>query len=255
MQCTIFGDPHIRSFDSATEDYYNTGVWNLVTSPSLGVIIQGVFLPTKATNGLSVTKEIGVGGSLIGNNVLRIGVERAFWNLQPILTTFPSTFICPGGYCTIIYNSNGGVLQPGREGKEMHVIHITMKSGVKIQINRWNLPSEGRYMNVQITMPRSAAPVSGLCGNANGNAMDDHRRAVFDQIGSTGVSQAELLTGLELVPVHNEISQCPDEKLRSAHADCKAASATFWPHMSCLISVCKGGTAEAWKAGQGAVVA
>merc|ERR1740138_1453096 len=114
MQCTIFGDPHIRSFDSAAEDYYNTGVWNLVTSPSLGVIIQGVFLPTKATNGLSVTKEIAVGGSLIGNNVLRIGVERAFWNTEPILTTFPSTFICPMGFCTITYNSDGQPLQTGR---------------------------------------------------------------------------------------------------------------------------------------------
>lgn len=252
-RCVIFGDPHVLSFDGYHGDFYQSGIWPLVKAPTIGVIIQGLFLPTHATNGLSVLKKVGVGGRFLQGNKLLIGVEHAFWNTQPILTTFPSSFMCPGGLCQITYNSQGKILQPGRENKAMKVIHVTFSNGVKMQINRWDLPSEGRYMNVEILMP-ATSPVFGLCGNMNGIMEDDHRRAIFSQVGTTGVPPAEALIEGGPYPINNEIATCPDATLMSAHDSCKAASGEFWPHMSCLEAVCKGSTAAAWKSG-GAMVA
>jgi len=242
-QCTIFGDPHVMSFDQQHADYYQSGIWDLVRTPT--VRIMGLFLPTQATNGLSVVKKVGVGGSFLNGNKLLIGEATAFWNSQPILTTFPSSFQCPDNLCQITYNSQGQVLQQGREGKQMRVVHITFPNQIAMQINRWNEPGEGRYLNVRITMSY-IADVDGLCGNMNGNPMDDKRRAVFGRIGNTGVPAAESLFPDTPPAVNNAIANCPDATLEQAHADCKRVSTKFWPPMGCLESVCTGSTAQSW---------
>merc|ERR1712066_228057 len=212
-------------------------------SPTVG--IQGKYHPTHATNGLSVTKKIGVSGSFIQNHKLIIGEEHATWDGTQILTTFPSTFHDPDGVgVSIVYNNHGELLQPGREGRALHVLHVHMPGGVSLQINRWNEAGEGRYINTKITMPPQPGQ-DGQCGNFNGNAIDDTRMAVIARLGKDGVPADELYFPGPKTIVNQDLENCPDDTLKSAYETCKGVSDKFWPHKACLKSVCNGGPALA----------
>merc|ERR1719188_15613 len=117
--CSIYGDPHAMTFDGLHSDYYTSGEFWIVKSTT--VIVQGKYSPTHATNGLAVTKQVGVGGSFLKGHHLIIGEEHATWNGQQILTTFPSQFRDTEGLVSIVYNNVGQLLQPSREGKALHV--------------------------------------------------------------------------------------------------------------------------------------
>merc|ERR1711941_167393 len=118
----------------------------------------------------------------------------------------PSTFHDPDGVgVSIVYNSQGELLQPGREGKQLHVVHVTMPGGVSLQINRWNEPNEGRYINTKITMPPQPGQ-DGQCGNFNGNVVDDSRMAVRARMGKNGVPQDELYFDGPKTPVNQDFA-------------------------------------------------
>merc|ERR1719242_1630473 len=92
-ECTIWGDPHIRTFDGMRSDYYSSGEYWIVKSPKLW--IQGRYLPTKMTNGLAVTKVLAIGGPMLKNGKLLISPTVTTWNGAQILTGFPSTYSVP----------------------------------------------------------------------------------------------------------------------------------------------------------------
>eukprot|EP00420_Gonyaulax_spinifera_P033355 CAMPEP_0197876058 /NCGR_PEP_ID=MMETSP1439-20131203/5141_1 /TAXON_ID=66791 /ORGANISM="Gonyaulax spinifera, Strain CCMP409" /LENGTH=408 /DNA_ID=CAMNT_0043495327 /DNA_START=11 /DNA_END=1234 /DNA_ORIENTATION=+ len=151
--CTVFGDPHVLTFDHKRADYYTPGEYWIVKSSTIS--IQGRYLPTKMTSGLGVTKILAVGGPLLKGNKLFVSSTSATWNDQPILTGFPSTYSVPG-VISMEYNDQGQTLQKGRAGMQLHVVHIKIEDGspegIVIQINRWTKDSEGHYINVRITM-------------------------------------------------------------------------------------------------------
>jgi len=211
---------------------------------SEAVKIQGKYLPTHATNGLAVTKEIAVGGSFLQGHKLVITEDIATFDGQQILVTFPSTFDDPNGLVSIVYNDQGQLLQPGREGKALHVLHITLPNGVAMQVNRWNEEGEGKYINTKITMPPQPGQ-DGHCGNFNGDIADDARLAVRSRLGPNGVPASELLLSGTTLPIDQGIEDCPDDTLKRAHEECKAVTTKFWPSMSCLKTVCGGGVATA----------
>jgi hypothetical protein len=239
--CQIYGDPHGTSFDGEHLDFYTAGEFYLVKSTT--VDIQARYAPTHATNGLSVTKQIAVSGPFLKGHRLIVGEEHAFWDGKPILGGFPSNFEVDG-LVRIEYNGQGQLLQPGREGKGLHVLHITLPNQVSIQVNRWNEPGEGRYINVKITMPKQPAQ-DGDCGNFDGNAGNDARLTERARVGKNGVPVAELLLQGGKTAVDLGIENCPDSTLVRAHEECKAVTDKFWPSMSCLKTVCNGGTATA----------
>merc|ERR1719150_909115 len=200
------------TFDNHHVDFYSQGEYWIVKSDA--VKIQARYMPTPITHGLSVTKEIAVSGSFINDHKLRISATTASWDGQPILAGFPSTFNNADPLVNLRYDDQGQLMQNGREGKALHVVHATLSGGVSLQVNRWNEAGEGDYINVKITMPRQPNQ-DGHCGNFNGNAEDDKRLQIRARVGTTGVDPSELLFN------------------QKEH--------TFAPSMQCMIDVCFGG--------------
>merc|ERR1712190_482503 len=157
---------------------------------------------------------------------LIIGEAHALWDEQPILTGFPSTFTDPAGLCSITYNDQGTLLQPGREGKSLHVLHITLPKQVSIQVNRWDEPGEGRYINVKITMPKQPLQ-DGDCGNFDGIPTNDQRLQVRARVGKDGIPAQDLILQGGKTAVDMGIELCSDETLTRAHEECKASSGKF----------------------------
>lgn len=240
--CTIWGDPHIRTFDGLRSDYYSPGEYWIVKSQN--VWIQGRYLPTKATNGLAVTKVLAVGGPFLKNAKLLVSPTWASWNGKRVLEVFPSDFSVPG-LLKMRYDGKGELLQKGRTGMAKHIVHISVTGpeGVMIQINRWTRASEGEYINARISMHAQPGQ-DGHCGNFNHNAADDDRLQVRARVGKTGVLPGQLLfkTKTPIVVTNRpSVNDCPSVKLDEAKASCKAKEGAFIPSMACLVDFCFAG--------------
>mmetsp|Transcript_89320 Transcript_89320/g.198518 ORF Transcript_89320/g.198518 Transcript_89320/m.198518 type:complete len:376 (-) Transcript_89320:344-1471(-) len=249
--CLVYGDPHVLSFDKAHADYYSSGEYWLVKSDT--VWIQARYQPTPVTHGLAVTKEIAIGGPFLkGHKLFFDAKSSSVWFTgaapQNILTSFPSSFHSADPLVDIQYNSQGKVLQKGRDGKPLHVLHITMPNGVNVQVNRWNEAGEGDYMNIELTMPGQPNQ-DGQCGTPNGNAADDDRMEVRKRLGTQGVAVGDLILPGAKTPIvvsnRPDISNCPTARLQMAEAACKKKEGKFIPSKQCLIDVCFGGKAFA----------
>jgi hypothetical protein len=244
--CKIFGDPHVQTFDGSHASFYSSGEYWLVKSQDIW--IQARYMPTPVTNGLSVVKEIAIGGPFLQGsngqkNVLRISALHASFNGQPIIPNFPDSFINKDPFVSMVTDSSGEVMQPGREGKQMHVVHVKLPKFVSLQINRWNEPGEGDYINVKITMPAQPAQ-DGHCGNFNGNPADDTRLAIRGRIGKNGVLEAELLFKVKTPvaqPNRPDLNDCPAPKAERAREVCAAQSSGGMASKDCMIDVCFGG--------------
>merc|ERR1711972_973923 len=198
------------------------------------VIIQGQYKPTIATSGLAVMTGIAFGGSFLKGNKLIISTRSATFNGQAILTTFPGSYNNPALGIAIQYDGVGHTMQKGREGKDLHVIHLTLPSNVQVQINRWMEPTEGDYINARITMPPQPNQ-DGHCGNFNGNQQDDDRLQIRARIGTTGVEPNLLILPGGKIPVGQstrpDINNCPGAKLKHAKEICKRKEGKFIPSM------------------------
>jgi len=241
--CRIWGDPHVLTFDNHRTDFYSQGEYWIVKSDT--VWIQARYLPTPITHGLSVTKEIIISGPFINMQKLRINARTASWNGQPILTEFGSTFTDPMSGVSATLNSQGELLQQGREGKPLRVVHVEMPNSVSLQINRWTEAYEGDYINIKITMP-SQPNQDGHCGNFNGNPEDDRRLLIRSRVGTTGVDPSVLLFNTKTPVVQADrpdINNCPEDRADQAKAACQEKGATELP--ACMVDVCFGGPAFA----------
>jgi len=232
------------TFDHMHSDYYSPGEYWIVKSQTIS--IQARYLPTKMTSGLGVAKTLAIGGPMLKGHKLFISADSATCDGQPILTGFPSSFNVPN-VVSIQYNGVGQLMQKGRAGKALHIVHIKVNDGtpegVQIQINRWTEASEGHYINVRITMHAQPGQ-DGHCGNFNGNPADDARPMVRSRLGTTGVPPQELLFATKTPVVKGnrpDINNCEPSTLAGAKSKCKAKEHKFIPSMSCLIDVCFGG--------------
>lgn len=176
---------------------------------------------------------------------ITVSATSASFDNQQILMGFPSSFNAPNfpGVSAQL-NSLGEFLQKGRNAANLRVVHLTLPSNVKMQINRWTEPAEGNYINAKITM--SAQPnQDGHCGNFNGNPADDARIQVRARLGVTGVAQGDMMFAGAKLPVGQsnrpDINNCPKPKLERAKASCKIKEHKYIPSMGCLIDGCFGG--------------
>jgi hypothetical protein len=244
--CRIFGDPHVSTYDGSHASFYSQGEYWIVRSET--VWIQGRYMPTPVTNGLSVVKEIAIGGPFLQStggqkNILRISALRATFNGAPIIPNFPDQWTNADPAISVVTNSEGEVLQSGRQGKEMHVVHVKLPNNVRLQINRWNEPGEGDYLNVKITNPRQPGQ-DGHCGNFNGDPADDTRPLIRARIGTTGVAQVNLLFARKTpvtAPNRPDPNDCPPDKANRARELCSQKCANGMANKDCIIDVCFGG--------------
>merc|ERR1712151_1313913 len=119
--------------------------------------------------------------------------------------------------------SVGQVMQSSRHGKDMHVVHVDLPLNIHLEINRWNEPGEGDYINTMITMSKQPNQ-DGHCGNFNGVLEDDTRPMIRSRIGTTGVPQEDLL--------------CHTNKTEMAKELCLKKSKTGVHNKECMIDVC-----------------
>jgi len=237
--CRLWGDPHVLTFDNHRTDFYSQGEYWIVKSDT--VWIQARYLPTQITHGLSVIKEIIISGPFVNYKKLRIDARNAYWDGQPILTNFGETFTEQQIGVRATLNDQGELLQQGREGKPLRIVHVDMPASVSLQINRWTEAYEGDYINVKITMP-SQPNQDGHCGNFNGNPEDDKRLMIRSRVGSTGVDPSQLLfnTKTPVVQANRpDINNCPEDRAQQARAACQAKGATEMN--ACMVDVCFGG--------------
>jgi len=177
--CTLIGDPHIKTFDGMKANYYTPGEYWIVKSPS--VSIQGKYAALKITNGLAVITGIAVGGKFLNGNKIIVYPRTVTINDQPILTAVGQAYHM--GDISAVRSNKGTLLQSNRPSNEpMDVITLTLPMRVTITVNRWTRQGEGDYLNVKISMSNLPG-MDGHCGNFNGIPADDARLIVRKRFG------------------------------------------------------------------------
>jgi hypothetical protein len=241
----------VVTFDGKHASYYTPGEYFIVKSST--VIIQGKYAALPSTNGLAVVKGIAIGGTFLHGHKLVITTmdvgNVVTYDGVPVVHGFPGGGKTADGLVSVQYNQAGAMMDEGKglngqaHDGQMHVLHITLPLQVTLQVNQWNEPGEGAYMNVKIMMPKQPLQ-DGQCGNFNGNPADDDRTQVRARLGTQGVPAGALLFPGGKTPIapgnRPDINNCPEEKLVLYKKLCDDSSATS---MECLIDRCFGGGA------------
>merc|ERR1712056_148439 len=87
--CSVFGDPHVLTFDGMHSNYYTPGEYWIVKSST--VHIQAKYGALPSTNGLGVVKGFAVGGPFLkGHKLIVDTMEKAgavvTYDGQPVVT-------------------------------------------------------------------------------------------------------------------------------------------------------------------------
>jgi len=246
--CKLWGDPHILTFDRGLPNFYANGEFWLVKSPK--VHIQGRFLGTEYTAGLSCTNKIIIGGPFLQGHMIAVGTLQSGQkdltvDGQPVLTSFPSSFTL-GTLAELTYNGEGEIVDPNGEDRrwEKHIVHMRLPEGVYVTVYRWL-----NYIDVKIEMPPQATQ-DGICGNFNRDAADDQTASITERVGAL-VPSKELLfkrrAPFKMTDQQMElIRRCPDAKLELGKKIClKSMREDQLPDeagvlTSCILDVCWG---------------
>merc|ERR1719343_1920269 len=253
--CTLWGDPHVISFDQVGTDknqalsFYGDGDFWVVKSST--VYIQGRFEGTKYTEGLAATNQIVVGGPFLNGHKIEVGTRDSgvlTVDGQPVMSTFPSSYT--GAGFKVTYDAQGEVPDVVPEGNEKRIVHMELPLGVKVRVYQW-----GNYVDVQIEM--SPQPEQdGVCGNFNGNHADDTTQSIIQRVGARVRPSENLLSGqamIEFTPQMQRMmaAECAATRQASAQAFCSTslgvtnAGATLV--RSCMFDECFGMNVRARK--------
>merc|ERR1711972_1244699 len=222
--CTLWGDPHIISFDQMDDDknkaysFYGDGDFWLVKSST--VSIQARFEGTKYTEGLAATNQIVVSGSFVHNHKIEVGtLDSGILTVdgQKVIPGFPGSY--SGAGFGVTYDDQGKVPDVVPEGNEKRVVHMDLPLGVKVTVFQWS-----NYMDVQIEMSKQPGQ-DGVCGNFNDNQGGDTTQSIMARVGARVRPSENLLSGqalIEWTPQMEKMMQveCTAATRAAGHAKC-----------------------------------
>lgn len=241
--CTLWGDPHIFTFDHSRLVFYSEGDFWIVRSDRIK--IQGRFQATDWTRkndntDYSSMTGIVVSGSFIQYHKIEIGPMgsgQITCSGQEILREF-GTSHCGGG--TVYYNQQGQLVDSAMAFLPHRVVHMVLPEKVTIQANRWP-----NFINAKVTMPQVAGQ-DGVCGDFNGAGQHGLQagKKLHAKFGY-GVPRSELLFA-NSIPLHipaksPSSKRCNPQKRHRAEAICNqelSDGAVGWSLAECLGDVC-----------------
>lgn len=243
-KCTLWGDPHIISFDQVGNDknqalsFYGDGDFWIVKSSTIN--IQGRFEGTKYTEGLAATNQIVVGGPFLNGHKIEVGTHDSgivTVDGQSVFQMFPSTYKAADGSFTVTYDAEGEVPDVVPEGNKKRIVHMALPLGVVVHVYQWS-----NYLDVEITMTAQPGQ-DGACGNYNGDQGDDTTQTIMKRIGARVRPSENLLSGtamIEFTPQMKKMmaAECPAAQLTAAHAQCTTSLGDL-ATVSNLVDSCK----------------
>jgi len=248
--CVFWGDPHVLTFDGARPSFYGEGEFWVVKGDSIKV--QGRFLGTAYTRGLSATNKLAVGGDFVNGHVIEVGtMEGGHPTVDgvEVLTTLGSTYSLEGGLGTLTYNAEGDLPDEAASHFDRNIVHMDLPNGVRIEIFRWM-----NYLDFRIHVPLGTK-VDGCCGNYNGWPADDTTAKIFSRIGAR-VPEGELIFSQRAAVVVSQEMQrmiaaaCPEARLQPAKDNCRSAlplGASGESMDACVYDYCFGAVEHALK--------
>jgi hypothetical protein len=240
--CSLWGDPHIFTFDRSRLVFYSEGDFWIVKTPTLR--IQGRFQATDWTKkndhtDYSSMTGIIVSGSCIKDRKIEVGAMgsgKISCDGESVLSEY-GTANCGG--VTLTYDKTGKLVDSAMAFLPHRVVHIALPNNVDMQVNRWP-----NFINAQIIMGPMDQQ-TGICGDFNGVPKDGVQagKALHAKFG-LGVPEHELLFASS-IPLHiptalPNAKRCSPSKKAKASAIChrEAQGAVGWSEAECLGDVC-----------------
>jgi len=224
--CILFGDPHVVTFDGISFNSYVPGNYTIVKTDTVN--IQGRYDSTPFTHGLSVVKEIGVTGSFIrGQTIKVVPLEdgRVIINGQLQPKDQPWRVELEGNLGVVTYNDMGVLPDdnPQTRSWPKNVVHMVLADRVTVEVFRWE-----NYMDVRIVMPIPPGGVLGQCGPGTGSRADAEPLQVMRRSGVLVPQRESLFGARQQGPLGQGVlallEACPQDKRLEGDAECDALS-------------------------------
>jgi len=174
--CTIWGDPHVVTFDGGLTGQGKGNAAAMLSSGDFWLVkgarirIQGRYLGNGGSRGPSSLRAVAVSGDFLKNHtfVIQPMDGKVMWDGEEVLSDFPSVFELPG-----LLVANFGAADSSIDRNLAGVLPIkTLRAqlplGVRLTVNRWP-----RHMDAMISMAQQPGGQDGHCGNYDGDPEDD----------------------------------------------------------------------------------
>lgn len=228
--CTIWGDPHINTFDSGLFGAENAAPVSILTSGDYWLVknqdiqIQGRYGTTQFTvDGQSALLELAISGPFINNDTIVIQPMSGAvtWNKQPILSSIPSEFARP--YARLRFTEGEKHIDSVLAGYPVKLLRGFMVRNVELIVNRWP-----EHIDAIIKMPQQLNGQDGHCGNFNFDPSDDTKEQILERGLGSDVPQTENIfpdkgpAAEPSVTAEKTLADCDNQVQTKAKATCEA---------------------------------